>query len=172
MIALLNIFIDLCRLKARPQDLPCSQFLMMLTIAIYLIVGLGVSLTEQSPGLALFSSIVDTGLMLGLAYFGLWIKNAKARFIQTATALCGTGVILGLISWLLSGLLQQANDASSSGLGLLLIALFIWIVTVIGNILRHALEIPLWLGTGIALLYIYISLQVMMTLQIASGSIS
>ena len=110
--------------------------------------------------------------MLGLAYFGLWIKNAKARFIQTATALCGTGVILGLISWLLSGLLQQANDASSSGLGLLLIALFIWIVTVIGNILRHALEVPLWLGTGIALLYIYISLQVMMTLQIASGSIS
>lgn len=172
MNALLNVFIDLCRLKAAPQDLPYSQFLMALTIAAYLLLGLGISSMEQSLGLALLSAGVDTGLMIGLAYLGLWIKSAKERLVQTTTALCGTGAIFEFISWPLVGLLQQASDDSPNSLGLLLILFFVWIIAVIGNILRHALEMPLWLGIGISLLYVYTSLRVMVALQIASGGIS
>ncbi len=172
MNALLKVFIDLCRLKAAPQDLPCSRFLMMLTITAYLLLGLGISLMEQSPGLALLSAGVDTGLMIGLAYLGLWIKSAVERLMQTITALCGTGAIFDLMSWPLVGLLQQARETDPSSLGLLLILFFIWIIVVIGNILRHALEMPLWLGIGISLLYVYTSLRVMVALQIAGGGIS
>ena len=170
MIALLKVFIDLCRLKAAPQDLPYSQFLMMLTIAAYLLLGLGISLMEQSPGLALLSAGVDTGLMIGLAYLALRTKNVGERFVQTTTALCGTGAIFELASWPLVGILQAGDDSTSS-LSLLLLLFFVWIIAVIGNILRHALEMPLWLGIGISLLYVYTSLRVMLALQIASGGI-
>ncbi len=172
MVALLKIFIDMCLLRAAPQDLPCSHFLLILSVAVYFLVGLGISLADQDMGLALLSAGVDTGLMIGLAYLGLWIRDFGARFMQTVTALCGTGVLFELLSWPLVVTLQQLGENASGALPVLLVALFIWIIAVIGNILRHALELSLWAGIGISLLYVYTSMRVMVALHIAGASFS
>ena len=170
MFALLNTFIMLCRLRAAPQDLTYSKFLMMLCIACYFLVGLAVSLLDQKFGLAVISACADTGLMIVLAYLGLWIRDSAARTVQTITALTGTGTLFELMGLPLVSWLQQLKESEASILPLVLLVLIIWNITVIGNILRHALEVSMWIGTAIALLYIYTSIRVMSVLYIAGGT--
>ena len=161
MFALLKLFVDLCRFRAAPQDLPYSHFLMVLCIVCYFAVGFAISLSEQSLGLAVVTAGADTGLMIGLAFLGLWIRDTIPRAVQTITALAGTGTLFELVGWPLVTFLQQLEEGEASILSLLLLGLVIWNISVIGNILRHALNIPMWVGTGVALLYIYTSLRVM-----------
>lgn len=169
MLALLKMFIDLCRLRAEPQDLPFSQFLMVFCIGCYFLLGFSVSIQQQGFGLAILTAGADTALMIGLAYLGLWVRDSIPRAVQTITALTGTGALFELVGWPLVTFLQQLNEGESSNLSLVLLALVIWNITVIGNILRHALEVPMWVGTGIALLYIYTTLRVMAVLYVAGG---
>ena len=48
MLALLKLFRDICLLRAAPQELPFSRFLMLLSIVCYGLVGLGVSVGGTS----------------------------------------------------------------------------------------------------------------------------
>lgn len=170
MTALLQLFIDLCLLRNVPQNLPNSPFLMLLLAGGYLTAGLGVSLHEQPFGLALLTSAVDTGLLAALAGISLWILNKPARFIQTFTALAGTGIIFTLMGWPLIAWLQTLPEGEPSNLFLLLLGLIIWNIVVIGHILRHALDMVMWAASTIALFYIYLSIRVMSALYIAGSS--
>ncbi|HEC18757.1 MAG TPA: hypothetical protein ENI97_05380 [Gammaproteobacteria bacterium] len=168
MSALLNLILDIMRLRAGPQDLPFSRLLMLLSVGTYLLVGLGVAMQDQSIGLALLSAGVDTVLLVGLAWLALWIRNYKGRLVQTVTAFATTGTLFELMGWPLVAYLHSLGANESSPLSLLLLALIVWNIGVIGHILRHAIDVPLWVGTGVALLYIYTSIRVMVALQIAS----
>ena len=167
MTALLQLFINLCRLRSTPQDLPTSHFLMMLTAAGYFLVGLAVSLLEQSLGLAILSAAVDTLMLAALAWLSLWIIGKTPRFTQTYTALAGTGVLFGLVGWPLITFLQGLPEGQGSSLSLLLLGLVIWNIMVIGHILRHALGIMMWAASSVALFYMYLSIRVMSALYIA-----
>lgn len=171
MNALFLLILNIMRLRAAPQDLPCSRFLMLLSIGSYLLMGLVIALLDQSPGLALLSAGVDTALLMGLAYLPLWIRGYQDRGTQTVTAFAATGTVFELIGWPLVAYLQQVNADDPSSLSLLLLVLIIWNIVVLGHILRHAVEVPMWIGSGIALLYIYTSIRVMVALQIAGTAV-
>ena len=168
MNALLTLLIDIMRLRAAPQDIPFSRFLMLLSIGSYLLMGLVISLLDQDAGLALLSAGIDTVMLIGLAYLALWIRNYQARAVQTITAFAATGTLFEIMGLPLVAYLQTTSADDPSSLSFLLLALIIWNITVIGHILRHAVEVPMWIGTSIALLYIYTSIRVMVALQIAS----
>lgn len=167
MNALLILIINIMRLRAAPQDLPYSRFLMLACVGAYLLMGLVISLLDQGFGLALLSAGIDTGLLIGLAYLALWIRNYQGRTVQTVTAFAATGTLFELIGWPLVAYLQQSDGSS---LSILLLLLIIWNISVIGHILRHAVDVPMWVGTGVALLYIYTSIRVMVALQIAGAA--
>jgi hypothetical protein len=169
MTRLLSLFAHLCLLRAAPQQLPHSSFLMLLALGGYFLVGLSISLMQQDLGPALLSSAVDLGLLVGLARLALWITNKGARAVQTVTALAGTGTLFELMAWPLITLLQTSTQGTSSGLSLLLLLLIVWNIVVIGHILRHALDLAMWLASGIALFYIYTSMRVMSALYIAGS---
>ena len=164
MFALLTMFVDLCRMRAKPQHLPYSQFLMLFCIGCYFLLGFATSVLEQGFGLAILAAGADTGLMVGLTYIGLQMKGSSTRAVQTITALTGTGALFELVGWPMVIFLQQLEEGQSSSLSLVLFALVIWNVMVIGNILRHAFNVPMWVGISIALLYIYITLRVIAVL--------
>lgn len=161
-------FINLCRLRAAPQDLPYSWFLMSAALTCYFLVGLGVALTEQELGPALLTGCVDLALLVGLARLALWITNLGPRALQTITALAGTGTLFEIMAWPLISALQSMGDQPSGILSLLLLGLIIWNIMVIGYILHHALNLSMWIASGIALFYIYTSMRVMTALYIAS----
>lgn len=171
MSTLFLLILNIMRLRAAPQDLPCSRFLMLLSIGSYLLMGLVIALLDQTPGLALLSAGVDTVLLIGLAYLPLWIRGYQGRGTQTVTAFAATGTVFELIGWPLVAYLQQVKADDPSSLSLLLLVLIIWNIVVLGHILRHAVEVPMWIGSGIALLYIYTSIRVMVALQIAGTAV-
>lgn len=167
MTSILMSFVNLCRLRAAPQELPYSTWLMGAALFCYFLIGLGIALAEQTFGPALLTSCVDVGLLVGLARLALWITNHGARTVQTVTALAGTGTLFELMAWPLIAALQAVAEGTPSTLSFLLLVLIVWNIVVIGHILRHALDITLWIASGIALLYVYTSMRVMSALYIA-----
>lgn len=169
MLTLIKLFFDICLLRANPEDLPYSKLLQGLSIFGYAMVGLAISLMGQSFGHATLAIVVDTCLLLGLAYASLWIRGFLKRSTQTITALAGTGAIFGLVSFPIMVWLQQINSDQPGTVSLLLLILITWNIAVIGHILKSSLSIPFWAGIGIAVMYVYTSLRIISILLIAEN---
>lgn len=169
MIKLITLFIDICRFRANPQDLPSSYILKYATILTYVGVGLAIALLNQPLAQALISVLVDLAMVLGLAYAGLWVRDFKGRTTQTITALTGTGTLIGLVQLPLMAWLYSLDENSISVASLLLLVLMVWVVLIIGHIMRHALSLPYWAGIGIAIGYVFIAMRVMSALFIAGS---
>jgi Yip1 domain len=148
--SLLNYFVDLCLLRAKPQDLPSSSVLLMLTLLANVLVGmLVVAGTQMGPALALEESLFEVMLMLLVLHAALRWYSRPGRFPQTATAILGSGALISLLAM---PLLSVGRVEGELG-GLLLLLLVVWNTVVLGHILRHAFEVPL--GQAVALSVIY-----------------
>jgi hypothetical protein len=155
MKTLLNHFVDLCLLRKGPQDMPFSSLLLVATGLLNVLVGV-LMIVDVRNGVAgaLGESLFDTGLMLTVLYFALQSQNRRARFVQAATALMGSGLLLGLLAL---PLISWSRNADSGEAGLLLLALIIWSMVVMGHILRHTFEVGLGIGIGLAFAYTLLS---------------
>ena len=129
--------------------------LLILTVTLNLVVGV-VMIADARIGvfLALLESLFEVVLMLTVLYFGLKFHGSLARFQQAATALMGSGFLLGLLAL---PLVAWSHHSESSEAGLLLLVLIIWSLVVMGHILRHTFETRFNLGLGIAVLYTLVS---------------
>jgi len=164
---LLKIFVDICLFRAKPEQLPYSFFLMMLCIITYVATGMAVSLINQSLGKAILIVVVDTAMMLSFIFVGLWIRNFLNRAIKTITAIAGTGTLFTIVGLpLMMALNNQPKDQTSIA-SLLVLIVVIWNVGVLGHILRNALSMPSWVGVTIALMYFYVSINVLSVLSLA-----
>ena len=152
MSVLLKFFIDLALLRRGPQDLPYSPALLGLLALLSVVIGT-VNGRELFGGVqaALGANLVDLVLSLGLLWVLLQMKSKQARWQQTASAFLGLGVLAGLVMLVVRG--------PADALGILELAMVIdlvvavWLHVALGNVLRHALEIPLLAGVLIVLAY-------------------
>jgi len=153
--ALIQFFFELCLLRKAPQDLTASSALLGLTFAADLLMGMVLAATVGlSPGLGLLQSLVDVALMLSLLYGALSLLDRVSRFQQTATALLGSGALLGFIAVVPLSMLPQGSEEQASGEAVLLfLALIVWGIVVAGHILRHTFGLRLGQGVAIAVVY-------------------
>lgn len=163
MQALIFYFFELCVLRRAPQDLPASDFVFRLVLVASLLVGVLVSLVGGQPLLAAaIQSLAQLSLLLGVLYLGLDLMRLRGRFLQSATALLGSGVILSLLALVPIGLLpDEVSGEALSVATLSLLAMFVWSIIVAGHILRHAIGLTLGQGAAIAILYELFSLFVL-----------
>ena len=91
-------FFNICLFKKKPQEIPESAALLAICVFFYLAIStLLVSFTEAFH-FSLLSALLEIGV-LSLFVFALLKVTAKnARWTQTMTALCGTGVVLSVIA--------------------------------------------------------------------------
>ncbi len=168
MNRLLRFFLDLCLLKAAPQDAPASQGLLGLTLVAYVLVGLAAGVRVLGgAGSALSASLVDALVLLATIWVALQLRGRSARFAQTATALLGSGALLTALALPLQPLAGADTDGGSGLVqlaGILGIGLMIWIQIVIGHILRHALEVPLIMGVLLAIAYMFLANELLAAL--------
>jgi hypothetical protein len=153
--ALIHYFIELCLLRRAPQDLPASVTLLKVLILVYLAVGVLVgAATGQGLWEALVQTLVDTALLLGLLYAGLRWLGRLPRFVQSASALLGSGALLNLLVLAPLAMASGGDDSEVTGVAaLLFLALLAWSLVVTGHILRHTLDLPLVQGALIAIGY-------------------
>ena len=172
MLRLLQLFMDICLLRGKPQDLPSSKFLFGLTLGASLLASLpALTLNLGGPMPAIMAGIMDIFLTIVFLRGGLYILEKDGRFQQTATAIFGAGVILNVIALPLEVTLASVAEGATLPpmAGLLYLGLVVWSLVILGHILRHALDTRLGFGIGIAVLYyILISLLLQQFLPPAS----
>ena len=163
MNLLISRFFEICLLRARPQDLPASTVLLSLSLIVYFVSGLLLSLLNADLGKSLILVCVDVFMLAGLVYLLLWIRMLTRRYVQTVTALAGSGAILELTAWPLlywQNIISVTNSPALLIASLLLWAWLVWNVIVVAHVLRHTLTTSFFNGTLLSVLYMFISVSV------------
>ncbi len=164
MEKVINVFWKICLFKLRPQDLPASSFLLLLSMLAYGLAGILVGLMSLPPGQAVISSVLDIALVGSMTQLLLWIKQMTPRFQQAFTALMGTGAILGFLALPIVFLQMQAGEQPAVLPSLMLLGLVMWSLGIVGHILRHTISAPFFVGVLLAVLYMYVSMSIMRSL--------
>jgi hypothetical protein len=156
MRALFELFLAICLLRKGPQDVPASPVLLRLTLLSYGFSGVLIPLLDVGLLTSLVLTVLDIALLTGLTYGALTLRHYRARFMQTLTALLGTGTLLQLLALPLLFLLEQevAGTGGPGWLGLLWLGLFIWGIVVTAHIFRQALSTSLGVGVLYSLAYV------------------
>jgi hypothetical protein len=158
---LLIRFLEICVLRAGPQDLPASYVLLGIATAAYMLAGVLALISAYGPAVTFSQAILDGALLGGYTWGLLRLKGRAERFVQTFTALTGTGALLGFVAL---PFVQGAFDAGagSGSVGIALLVLFFWSIAVIGHVYRHALDLRgIAAGVAAAMGYVVASFVVM-----------
>lgn len=165
MPLLINRFFLICLFRASPKDLPASSFLMALTLLVYGLIGLFMAMNRSSVLQATAMVGVDIVLLAGLTWLVLWVRLLGSRYLQTLTALAGCGAMQALIAWpLLLWQQYSGNNAIETFVALLMWLWFFWQILVFSHIISQALSTSLFVATGLALVYMFISYSVAQSL--------
>ncbi len=159
MKPLFNLFINICLLRAKPQDVPASTTLMLLTLLAILATGVpGTMSLTGGLASALLVGLLDVGLTLILLQIFLAMMGLSSRLIQSATALFGSGVVINLLSLPLLWFMDVSTEHSVNQTlgGVLYLVLLIWSLVIMGHILRHSFKLHLGNGILIAIGYFFL----------------
>lgn len=161
MLQLLKVFVDICLLRAGPQDLPAARFLLWSILVLHALLGLSLALFTLPLPQALLTAVIGTALLLAVVQGLLLAYRKPARLWQTATALAGSEVVLGLAAlpptlWFYTVEGAEARLVPS----LLSLLLIVWSVVVTVHILRQALEVNQGIALLLALGYTFLAYSV------------
>lgn len=149
MNALLNSFVGILRLRSGPQDLPDSWPTTVVVVGLYLAMNM-FSGQQLGDGDSAAASLAVTALQFAAIAIMLYLRKHPARLSQTLTALAGTGIVIGTLSYMF--LVQADPDQQQPLLLLAWFGLFIWSLVVDAHIYRHALSITMPQGMLISVL--------------------
>lgn len=132
--------INMLLLKTAPQDLPYSMALLVRVIFLYFVTGIVVA-GRDDPSLAFAQIMLNISIILSFGYVVLSLLNLMPRFVQTITALIGTGVVFNILAWPILAYddMEQASAFSVQVLSLFILMLISWEILVSAHIFRHAL---------------------------------
>ena len=152
--------LGICVLQKGPQELPYSPTALIAFIAA------GAALShiaaDNLPAAANISLQILIAIVFGLSfiYAALVIRNLTERFMQSATAIFGADAVISIpVAGVTFGL-DGTSPEQAPLAALIVLLLWLWHISVVGHILRHALEVRLPLGVLIAILYSFLSFRV------------
>jgi hypothetical protein len=157
------VWLQLCLLRVAPQDLPASRWLLGYSLGCYLLLSL--LATTQANGLVdgILIALLDALLLCGFVMMLLYVTGKPKRILQTLSALTGAGAVLGVPALLLTLVSESGIAPDTESLSVLWLLLLCWNLLVTAHIIRHALSSSLAIGFGLALLYLLVSTQFMVT---------
>ena len=170
--ALARAMWEICTLRRGPQDIPASFTLMVLMLTLNAVAGAALETIEMSAGSAIIAAVVDAAAVIVLVRLLLMATRRENRYLQTVTAIAGTGVILSVfaapaVAWL-SAWVEQRRDV---GMPMLLwLAVFGWNLLIIAHIFRHAIDTNLAIGFVLAVVFVFIDVQLINHLLSAATS--
>jgi hypothetical protein len=172
VLQFLKVFLDIVLWRRGPQDLPASRLLLWLAVAGYVGVSiLQIALLAEPPAAWVVFVALDPLLLGCTVYLLLRLFGKTSRFEQTATAVFGTGTVLGLVLFLPAQIvLTRAGVAPASTLaGLVALALVVVFALVTGRILKLATDTNLLTGVTVSLVY-YLLINLLLGLAGGGGS--
>ena len=166
MSLLFRYWLDLCLLRAGPQDGSGSVFSLVFAITCYAMVSVLVMTSGYGMLAGARLALLELVMLVAFIVLLLYLLNKAARINQTLAAMAGAGSLLGLVAFplvLMQGP-ENADGAVPIALSLVWVALLVWNLMVSAHILRHALSSSFAMGLAVAILYLLISTQFAVTL--------
>jgi hypothetical protein len=132
-------------LKTAPQDLPYSFGTLSRVIFLYFITGVFIQSGAVEPLIAIYMMVVNILVLLSFSYALLVMRKLGERFVQTFSALLGTGVIFNLLAWPFLGLVgaEGLSDTMTALMALLMLSMLSWELLVTAHIYKNALNLPM-----------------------------
>jgi hypothetical protein len=152
----LRIFIDIVLWRRGPQDLPASGLLLWITVAAYVAVSaVQLALLGETAATWAFFIVVDPLLLGAWVWLVLRLYGHRERFVQTASAVFGTGALLGIGLYLpLQLIVTTLGHDPASGLAQFFALLLVVAFTLVtGRILKLATDSNLFTGIAVSLTY-------------------
>ncbi len=148
--------LNICLLRANPQDLPASNALVGLALAAHFLANVLTGFDEAGLQNALTAGVMDTLLLVALTHTGLMLRNLRERTRQTLAALAGAGALLAVAAWAVVTLTGLVTGQA----WIVWLPFLFWFLAVYGHILRHAFNVTLGIGLLLATGYVLLSLMV------------
>ena len=156
MLQLIRIFLNICRLKAGPQDLPKGLSLLIIVILAGIILD---SLTTPIflPKLSVIDIIkvvvIYNIILLTAIYLLFKLIGYTERVTQTITAVVGAGIFISLV--LLPALLMMNSiDEQMKSISLFILIDNVWRIVVNAHIFRHALSVSFLMAMILSVSYL------------------
>ncbi|HSG10158.1 MAG TPA: hypothetical protein VLB10_00185 [Gammaproteobacteria bacterium] len=174
MLQLFRYWLDLCLLRAAPQDGPASAFVLGFSLTCYAMVSVLVLSGSYGMMRGVQLAFIDLLVMVVFVLVMLYLSGKSARSLQTLSALSGAGTLLGLLALPLVLMTGPASTEASVPFALTLVWLLLsfWNLVVSAHIIRHALSTSLAIGVAMALLYVLISMQFAATIIPLDGNVT
>jgi hypothetical protein len=155
-------FLDICLLKAGPQDIPASTWLMKIVLLSYFLIATVSQLFEYSLVMSLAAALAELLLLVVFVKAVLTLRGYKARFNQTVTAIAGTGCLISLIALPLvhiaSTIIPEDISSMDSIIMLLVMLVLLWSLMVTAHIFRQAFEIKVGIAVILTVIYTFLTL--------------
>jgi len=166
MLKFLQGFWEIARFRSGPESLPASVFLAQLTFAAYIGIQLPLLFIQTGAGMRpLVSGFADALVLTAFTWTLLRLTGKSSRFIQTVTALYGTGVIISLVAFPVGALVLGSGSGNVPLLAALaLLGILIWSVLVAGHIFSRAISRTMVEGVVISLVYFVLNYQIIQML--------
>lgn len=152
MQQIFSYFWKICLLRAGPEQLPNSVFVLGFTTVVYFLLSLlTVWITENvTPVVTVAGVMIGIGVEASILYCLLLYKQVRQRFISTLAALLGTTSVILLIM-LPANLVFAYTDTPTMRViaGVLFFSTFVWRLAISGSILRYAARVSLLQGAAI-----------------------
>jgi hypothetical protein len=147
----LKLFLEIALWRRGPQDLPASPALLGLLAFLYAVVDV-IQLhifRLEVRSLAAYL-VVDLGILMAWLWFLLALFRKRDRFLQTASAVLGTSVLIGMLDVVMFAV-QFMIDPRQPISEVWQLGRFILTAAIIGRILMIAIETGLFTGIGLML---------------------
>lgn len=157
-LSFLKRILNLCMMRAGPQDMPASFGWMAFSLAAYLMVSAVNVLPLSGWWGGLLQAVVETAVLVAWVYGALMLTQHPQRLVQTLTALAGSGAVMGLLLMpqLLTLYHAEAAETPAPFAAIAYLITLGWMIAVFGRIFRHALDLRQgWLGVATALGFMF-----------------
>ena len=182
MIKLLTVFWNIILRKSGPEEVPDSNFLLVVTFIFFLLSQVLVGFKMYGGAVSLFFQLLflDTVLLIIWLRAILQLSGKLKRFRQSLTALFGTGTLFNFIlsPFILSyaPYLEQLTSSDElqitaelpmpALLSIVILIIAIWSVLVMGHIFSRATSKSRAIGLGMALVYSFINFMISTSFQV------
>ena len=166
MISLLIVFWRIMLRKSSPEELPGSNFLLVITFVLFL-------LSQIPVGIRLYESLGEVFqlLLLDVVLLSVWLRiivqlsGTLDRFKQSLIALFGTGglfnLIIGPFLFAYAPYLKELSSLDEvqipAWITLIVFIVTIWSVLVMAHIFSRAISKTPSVGLGLTLVYVLIN---------------
>ncbi len=160
MVNLLLLFFYTALFRASPAQYPAGRTTLIVSIAAMVLTNTAVTSSWYGVAQGISLALLEVLLSGGFLFACLALKQHKARFEQSLSALCGASAVMALVAWpwaLEVGASQASGTAAPQWVTIGQIVLIMWSLMIWSRVLRLAAEFDAFSAAALAFGYFFFS---------------